>query len=133
MMGTQYTYETMPADVMPPIGSNHLMHLFEHPEHAEVIPVLYRKIPKTLRARLVACPRKGSSVGWGLQFVEGMNWFVVFLQLFRLRAVAGRGCRLDGGYGRCPGRIFHRQFYDCLPAVLWWDREGRDPCLAIHV
>ena len=75
----QYTYEPMPAGVMPPIGSNLLMHLFEHPEDAEVIPVLCRKIPKKLRARLEACPRQGSSVGWGLQFVEGMNWFAVFV------------------------------------------------------
>ncbi len=78
-MRTLYTYEPMPADVVPPIGSNHLTHLLEHPEDAEVVPVLYRRIPKKLRARLEACPQKGSSVGWGLQFVEGMNWFVVFV------------------------------------------------------
>lgn len=69
----------MPAEIMPPIGSNHLMHLFEHPEDADVLPVLYRKVPKKLIAKLEACPRKGSSAGWGLQYVEGMNWFVVFV------------------------------------------------------
>jgi hypothetical protein len=78
-MNTHYNYEPMPAEVMPPIGSNLLMHLFEHPEDAEPVPVLYRKIPKKLRDRLQVCPVKGSSVGWGLQFVEGMNWFLVFV------------------------------------------------------
>lgn len=74
-MRTEYNYEPMPAEVMPPIGSNLLMHLLENPEDAEVLPVLYRKIPKKIRDKLTACPVKGSSVGWGLQFVEGMNWF----------------------------------------------------------
>ena len=74
-----YKYDSTPAGVMPPIGSNLLMHLFEHPEDAEVIPVLYRKIPKKLHVRLEACPREGSSIGWGLHFVEGMNWFAVFV------------------------------------------------------
>ncbi len=78
-MGTHYNYEPMPAEVMPPIGSNLLMHLFEHPEDAEVTPVLYRKIPKKLRDRLEACPVKGSSVGWGLRFVEGMNLLAFFI------------------------------------------------------
>lgn len=43
------------------------------------IPVLYRKIPKKLHARLQACPQKGSAVGWGIQFVEGLDLFVVFV------------------------------------------------------
>ena len=94
-MCTEYTFKPMPADMIPPIGSNHLMHLFEQPEDAEVVPALYRKIPKKLRARLKACPRKGSSVGWGLQFVEGMNWVVVFIY----------GC---AGFGLSP-----------LAAVVW--------------
>ena len=38
------------------------MHLFQHPEHADVEPVMYRKIPKKLRDRLQACPVKGSTV-----------------------------------------------------------------------
>lgn len=65
--------------MIPPVGPNLLMHLFEHPEDAEVLPVLFRKIPKKLRDKLQACPRKGSAVGWGVQFVEGLNWFAVFV------------------------------------------------------
>ncbi|KAF3762566.1 hypothetical protein M406DRAFT_341767 [Cryphonectria parasitica EP155] len=74
-----YTYEPLPAETIPPIGPNLLMHLFEHPDHAEILPILYKKIPQKLRAQLEACPIKGSAVGWGLQFVEGTNWFHVFL------------------------------------------------------
>lgn len=54
------------------------MHLFEHPECAGVLPVLFRKIPKKLNNKLEPCPLNGS-VGWGVQFVEGVDWFVVFL------------------------------------------------------
>ncbi len=78
-MRTDYIYDPMPADTIPPVGPNHLMHLFEHPEDAESVPVLYRKIPKKLRQRLEACSIKGSSIGWGLHFVEGINWMVEFM------------------------------------------------------
>lgn len=55
------------------------MHLFEHPEDADVLPVLFHKIPKRLRDKLEPCPIKGSAVGWGVQFVEGVDWFVAFI------------------------------------------------------
>ncbi|CAM1510656.1 Fc.00g009910.m01.CDS01 [Cosmosporella sp. VM-42] len=76
---TEYEYDPMPADVVPPIGPNHLAHLFEFPDHADVVPILWNRVPRKLRAELVACPIKGSSVGWGLQFVEGVDWVVFFL------------------------------------------------------
>lgn len=78
-MGQDYSYDPVPAETNPPIGPNLLMHLFAHPEDAEVLPVLFRKIPKRLRDKLEPCPVKGSAVGWGVQFVEGIDWFVVFL------------------------------------------------------
>lgn len=65
--------------MMLPIGSSYLMHLFEHPEDAEVTPVMYRKIPKKLRHKLEACPVKGGTVGWGIEIIERMNWFIAFL------------------------------------------------------
>lgn len=77
--GRDYSYASSPAETSPPIGTDLLMHLFEHPECAEVLPVLFRKIPKKLHDKLEACPVKGSAIGWGVQFVEGMDWFVVFL------------------------------------------------------
>ncbi|KAL8388811.1 hypothetical protein RB599_010129 [Gaeumannomyces hyphopodioides] len=69
---SEYTYQ--PALAVPPIGSNLLTHLFENPDHAEVLPVLFQRIPRKLRSRLTACQRKGSAVGWGIQVDEGLNW-----------------------------------------------------------
>lgn len=77
--GSVYTYEPIPAKTNPPVGPNLLTHLFEHPADAEVLPVLYRKIPKKLHPRLQACPQKGSAVGSGIQFVEGLDLLVVFM------------------------------------------------------
>lgn len=74
-----YSFDPLPAETNPPIGSNLLTHLLEHPEDAEDLPVLYHKFPKKLRAKLKVCPKKGSAVGWGIEFVEGLNWFTVFL------------------------------------------------------
>lgn len=78
-MGQDYSYDPTPAKTNPPIGPNLLAHLFEHPEDAEVLPVLFRKIPKRLRDKLEPCPVKGSAEGWGVQFAEGIDWFVVLL------------------------------------------------------
>jgi len=75
----EYLYEPMPCETLPPVGPNIMMHFFEHPAHAEVVPVLYRRVPKKLRARLVACPRAGSAVGWGMQMTEGLDPVLVFL------------------------------------------------------
>jgi hypothetical protein len=75
----EYMYEPMPPDAMPPIGPNMLMHLFENPDHADVTLFLYQRFPKKLRAQLEACPLKGSSIGWGIEFVEGVDWSAVFV------------------------------------------------------
>lgn len=69
---SEYTYQ--PALTIPPIGSNLLTHLFENPDHAEVLPVLFHRIPKKLHSRLTACRVQGSSVGWGIQVDEGLDW-----------------------------------------------------------
>ncbi len=78
-LSDHYHYDPMPFDTIPPVGPNLLMHFFEHPHHAEVVPVLYRRIPKKLREKLAACPVKHSSVGWGMQLVEGLDPFLVFV------------------------------------------------------
>ncbi|CEI66252.1 unnamed protein product [Fusarium venenatum] len=72
-------YDFEQCDTSPPIGPNLLSHLFENPDHAEVLPVLFNRIPKKLGKKLCACPRKGSSVGWGIRFVEGLDPFAVFI------------------------------------------------------
>lgn len=74
-----YSFDPVPAETNAPVGPNLLTHLLEHPEDAEVLPVLFRKFPKKLHAKLQACPKKGSAVGWGIQIVEGLNWLTVFL------------------------------------------------------
>ncbi|KAI0198271.1 hypothetical protein F4808DRAFT_263070 [Astrocystis sublimbata] len=74
-----YAYDPMPPEVVPPIGPNLLMHLFENPDHADVTLFLFRRFPKKLRTQLEACPVKGSSIGWGVEFVEGIDWYAVFV------------------------------------------------------
>lgn len=74
----EYAYDPMPAETIPPIGPNLLMHLCEHPEDAEPTPVLFQRLPRRLRCRLEACPQRGWRQGWGMQFVEGANWLKVF-------------------------------------------------------
>lgn len=70
----EYRYQPIPAEVIPPVGENHLMHLYDHPEDAEDTGVCLQKIPKKVRERLLVCPNRGTGLGWGLHFVEGLNW-----------------------------------------------------------
>ncbi|KAI0436155.1 hypothetical protein F4803DRAFT_248206 [Xylaria telfairii] len=102
-----YAYDPMPPDTIPPIGTNLLMHLFENPDHADVTLFLYNRFPKKLRAQLEACPIKGSSIGWGIEFVEGVDWYAVFVSgcfgfffclLFAVAWAAARG-DVQGGFG----------------------------------
>lgn len=78
-MSHQYKYEPMPSDFMPPIGSNLLVHLLENPTHAGSLPHLYKRVPQKLQDRLSPCVQKGTSVGWGLALVEGIDYFIFFL------------------------------------------------------
>ncbi|KAH7009811.1 hypothetical protein EDB80DRAFT_572198 [Ilyonectria destructans] len=81
MPGTQAQaeYEYEPCDTDPPIGTNMLLHLFENPDHADVLPILFRRFPKKKLRRLQACSQKGYSVGWGVQFVESLNGYAIFI------------------------------------------------------
>lgn len=54
-----------------------MMHLFENPNHADIFPVLLRRIPRKMKERLRPCPKKGSSIGWGVQFKETLNGMYV--------------------------------------------------------
>ncbi|KAK1985895.1 hypothetical protein LZ30DRAFT_335677 [Colletotrichum cereale] len=51
-IGVEFDHE--PADTEPPIGANLMMHLFENPDHADIFPVLFKRIPRKTRARLEA-------------------------------------------------------------------------------
>ncbi|KAL2059740.1 hypothetical protein VTL71DRAFT_10232 [Oculimacula yallundae] len=78
-----YKYAPAPADVMPPIGDRHMMHLFHNPECAGADSTCVSRFPKKLREQLKCCPINGVNPGWGLQFVEGWDhrkiWIIVFV------------------------------------------------------
>ncbi|KAL8853324.1 MAG: hypothetical protein Q9221_001800 [Calogaya cf. arnoldii] len=75
----EYRYNPIPAEIIPPIGPNHMMHLYHHPEDAEVEATCMDKIPKKLREKLRLCPNQGTRLGWGIYFVEGLNWLMIWI------------------------------------------------------
>jgi hypothetical protein len=68
----------MPAETVPPIGSNLLMHFFTHPEEATSHSVLLECIPKRKDEKLEPCRIKGSSTGWGLELITGVDEMKLF-------------------------------------------------------
>jgi hypothetical protein len=86
----KYTYDPIPLEYVPPIGKRHLMHLYSNPSCAsDDRTVLFAQFPKKIQERLVVCPVKGVSVGWGIQFVEGWHWFKIWLLSFSLFGLGG--------------------------------------------
>jgi len=57
-----YTFESV--DLVPPVGSAYLLHLFKHPEDYDGEQITYLRSPKR-RARLE------TGMGWGINLVEG--------------------------------------------------------------
>lgn len=105
---SEYRYQPIPAETIPPIGKNHLMHLYEHPDHADDVPFCLERIPKKLRGQLKLSPLQAPGLlGWGVYFAEGFNWpkFWVFgsviLSLSVLFGVCWSTLRQDiqGGFG----------------------------------
>ena len=80
----EYRYMPMPPDLIPPIGENHMMHLFTHPEHAQKTIVCFDRIPKKLKKPLAVCPSKGTGLGWGIHFIEGWHYNLIWLLAFVL-------------------------------------------------
>jgi len=76
-----YRYQPAPPETIPPVGVRHMMHLFEHPDHAQAEPVCLERFPKRLKEKL-KCNR-GVAPGWGLEFVEDWDakkiWAVLFV------------------------------------------------------
>jgi len=59
---------------------------FHHPECANgEQPIAFLRTPKKKKEKLVVCPHRGTSVGWGLQIVEG--WMIGRLWLLALSFV----------------------------------------------
>ncbi|KAH6700531.1 hypothetical protein BKA61DRAFT_620717 [Leptodontidium sp. MPI-SDFR-AT-0119] len=67
-----YRYVPVPIDLIPPVGEEMLMHLFNNPDCAEDVPACLERFPKKLRSKLV-CGEKAIAAGWGLQLVEGVS------------------------------------------------------------
>ena len=82
--GDEYLYQ--PCDLIPPVGEHLMTHLFHHPEHAnDEQPIAFLRTPKKKKEKLVICPQKGTSTGWGIQIVEG--WIIGRLWLLALSLV----------------------------------------------
>jgi hypothetical protein len=81
-----YCYSPAPAEVIPPVGENHLMHLFQHPLHAQSKRVCFDRFPKKFRDRLV-CAGQPTQLGWGLHFVEGWSVKKIWLSGFLISGV----------------------------------------------
>lgn len=62
--GQDYAFE--PGDLMPPVGSKYLLHLFKHPQDYDGEMITYLRIPKK-NGRL------GLGRGWGISLVEGFE------------------------------------------------------------
>lgn len=79
----EYCYSPAPPEVIPPIGHNHLMHLFLNPSHADDDTVCLDRFPKKLKEKLSCKKGQATSFGWGLEFVEGWDmksiWVIAFI------------------------------------------------------
>ncbi|KAF1952940.1 hypothetical protein CC80DRAFT_169098 [Byssothecium circinans] len=73
---SQHPYTFEPNDLMPPVGSAYLLHLFKHPEDYDGESITYLRAPKR-RERLEF------GMGWGINLVEGFLaqkvWAVVMV------------------------------------------------------
>lgn len=58
-------YDFEPSELLPPVGSNYLLHLFKHPEDYDGELITYLRSPKKHGGRLQL------GVGWGIHLVEG--------------------------------------------------------------
>jgi hypothetical protein len=61
---SQHPYTFEPNDLLPPVGSTYLLHLFKHPQDYEGELITYLRSPKR-RQRLEF------GMGWGVHLVEG--------------------------------------------------------------
>lgn len=78
----EYRYNPVPAEIIPPVGENHMLHLINHPTHAEEDGFVLDRIPKKLRERLLVCPSRGTGLGWGIYFIEGWHVSIITIVTF---------------------------------------------------
>lgn len=72
-------YEFLRTDVLPPLGSKYLLHLFKHPEEYRDEETAFTRIPKK-KIKL------SLGVGWGIHLIEQIQmwkiWLVCIVYLF---------------------------------------------------
>ncbi|KAN0116748.1 hypothetical protein V8E51_002725, partial [Hyaloscypha variabilis] len=75
----EYRYAPVPPELIPPIGHDHLMHLFHNPNCASKSPVLMQRFPKKILSPLT-CPNVNPFIpGWGIQFLTTYSIPKLFL------------------------------------------------------
>lgn len=87
----EYRYTPAPPEVVPPVGYEHMMHLFYNPQCADNDPLCLERFPKKLKERLLC--KRGRKGGWGIQFVEKWDWIKISLVVF---TIFGLGSLLFG-------------------------------------
>ena len=78
----EYRYNPVPAEIIPPVGENHMLHLINHPTHAEEDGFVLDRIPKKLKEPLHVCPSRGTGLGWGIYFIEGWQVSIITIVAF---------------------------------------------------
>ena len=53
------------------------------------VPSALTASPRNSRDRLLVCPTKGTGLGWGIHFIEGWHYTVIWLLAFVLLLFAG--------------------------------------------
>lgn len=66
-----YCYAPVPVDLIPPVGENRLIHLFNNPDCAEDVLACLDRFPKKLKEKL-ACGDKVVVPSWGIDLEEGV-------------------------------------------------------------
>ena len=77
-----YDYKPKPPKIVPPIGSNEMLHYLDHPEDLPKDANMFSHVPKKLHQELSVCPEKGYSIGWGIKFIEGVSYERVSMLAF---------------------------------------------------
>ena len=81
-MNRYYSYNPKPPNFLPPVGENHMMHLYECPEDADEMNVCLDRIPKKIHERLTVCSRRHTGLGWGVHLAEGFDWHKFWIFAF---------------------------------------------------
>jgi hypothetical protein len=68
----EYYYVPMPANLIPPIGRNYLMHTYHHPEDADNYTLCLDRFPKRKTGRLQHTDGRPVP-GWGIHFTAGLD------------------------------------------------------------